>query len=75
MPVIANNDKDLHAMANKTDKPKQGKTTPDALPKTGYSRWQKLELLQLLLIAMRVWHVLDVWSDLIQIMQSLLNLQ
>ena len=62
-------------MANKTDKPKQSKTTPDALPKTGYSRWQKLELLQLLPIAMRVWHVLNVWSDLIQIMQSLLNLQ
>ena len=30
-------------MANKTNKPKQGKTTPDALPKTGYSRWQQLE--------------------------------
>ena len=27
-------------MANK---PKQDKTTPDALPKTGYSRWQQLE--------------------------------
>ncbi|OQW98448.1 MAG: hypothetical protein BWK73_52440 [Thiothrix lacustris] len=30
-------------MANKTNKPKQGKTIPDVLPKTGYSRWQQLE--------------------------------
>lgn len=30
-------------MANKTNNPKQRNITPEALPQTGYSRWQQLE--------------------------------